>query len=166
MPYTVEIGDTLFEIAQSVGLRTEALRQANCLTGSNIRAGQTLYIPPNSTVIHATAGAQPPVGCDFPTVLITEPRPGQRFVRAFDVRGIADFPNFGRYELQIRPDSVDTLIFTTLLQNTSPAPFEGVLGQIEPVIYPPGSYWIRLMVYSNQGFELAYCAIQITLAHP
>ncbi len=164
VPYIVEIGDTLFEIAQSVGLRTDALRKANCLTGSNIQAGQTLYIPPNTGLVNTTPGIPLPIGCDFPSVQLTEPRPGQIFIRTFDVRGLADFPNFGRYELQLRP--ADAEDFVTLLENPSPAPFEGVLGQIDPSRYPSGNYWIRLMIYSNQGYELSFCAIQITLSRP
>lgn len=166
VPYVVEIGDTLFEIARTVGLRTDALRQANCLTGSNIQAGQTLYIPPNTGLMNTTPGVPAAIGCDFPSVVITEPRPGQLFIRTFEVRGLADFPNFGRYELQIRPADAATDVFTTLLQNTSPAPFEGVLGQIDPSRYSPGNYWIRLMVYSDQGYELSFCAIHITLSRP
>lgn len=165
MPYVVEIGDTLFEIAQATGVRLDFLREANCLTGSNIQAGQILFVPPDSISSLPTSEILPPIGCDFQTVIITEPRPGQVFVREFEVRGIADFPNFGRYELQIR-DADGPPEFQTLLQNINPVISENKLGEIEPSRYPEGYYWVRLMVYSNQGYELSYCAIQVYFSRP
>lgn len=50
--YIVRYGDTLYSIANSVGLTTAQLQQANCLPGTLIYAGQILrvpFLPPTST---------------------------------------------------------------------------------------------------------------------
>jgi LysM repeat protein len=43
--YTVHPGDTLYGIAQSYDITLQQLMSANCLDGSNIRAGQSLFVP-------------------------------------------------------------------------------------------------------------------------
>jgi LysM repeat protein len=52
-PYTVGPFDTLFSLAAQFNLTPEALAQANCLSGTVISAGQTIYVP--STTPTATA---------------------------------------------------------------------------------------------------------------
>lgn len=44
-PYLVQRGDTLFELSRRVGQSVEAIRQANCLTDTALKAGQRLYLP-------------------------------------------------------------------------------------------------------------------------
>lgn len=56
--YTVRSGDTLSAIAARVGVSVAALQAANGLTGSVIRAGQTLRVPAGS-VRSAPASATP-----------------------------------------------------------------------------------------------------------
>lgn len=52
---TVQVGDTLFSIAQRSGTNVNALVQANCLANANaIQVGQTLYVP---VVIPPTLGS-------------------------------------------------------------------------------------------------------------
>ncbi len=43
--YTVEAGDSLFRLSQKFNVTISELQRANCLTGTNIRAGQQLYVP-------------------------------------------------------------------------------------------------------------------------
>ena len=43
--YIVQIGDTLYSLAQRTGSTVAALRQANCLPDDTIRIGQRLYVP-------------------------------------------------------------------------------------------------------------------------
>lgn len=45
VPYIVKSGDTLFEISQRTNVTVGQLQSGNCLTGTNIRASQRLYIP-------------------------------------------------------------------------------------------------------------------------
>jgi LysM repeat protein len=44
--YTVRLGDTLFSLATTRGTTTDSVIQVNCLASSDIRAGQSLYLPP------------------------------------------------------------------------------------------------------------------------
>jgi LysM repeat protein len=158
----VQQGDTLFELALAAGLRTEVLRQGNCLQGSQINTGQVLLVPPQSVVVQVA----PPVGCDFPTVQVTEPRPGNILRGKFTMRGLADHPNFGFYDLQVR--SADgPPEFQTAYRSSERVTAEGDLGSIEiGSDYPPGLYWIRVMVYNRDSYEEAYCAIQVRFARP
>lgn len=57
-PYTVRRGDTLNAIARRAGVSVTALRAANGLTGSLIRTGQKLRVPPRGT--GASVRAAPP----------------------------------------------------------------------------------------------------------
>ncbi len=46
VPYTVQAGDTLYSLAQARGTTVVQIRDANCLPGYVIQAGQNLYLPP------------------------------------------------------------------------------------------------------------------------
>lgn len=48
--YTVRRGDTLFSLARRTGTTVETVRQANCLVGNAIYAGQWLWLPFNPRV--------------------------------------------------------------------------------------------------------------------
>lgn len=43
--YTVQRGDTLFELSQRFGQSLDAIRQANCLPDVFLKAGQKIYLP-------------------------------------------------------------------------------------------------------------------------
>ncbi len=45
VPYTVQPGENLFRLAQAFGLSTYELQVGNCLPGTLIYAGQTLFVP-------------------------------------------------------------------------------------------------------------------------
>lgn len=65
--YTVRSGDTLSTIAARVGVSVAALQAANGLTGSVIRAGQTLRVPAGGAR-SATAPASVPPGMEIRTL--------------------------------------------------------------------------------------------------
>jgi len=44
--YFVQKGDTLYRLSQAYGLTVAELQQANCITGSLIRVGDPLFVPP------------------------------------------------------------------------------------------------------------------------
>ena len=48
--YTVKSGDNLYRISLAHGVSVAQLQQANCLTSTNIRTGQRLYVPYVPTV--------------------------------------------------------------------------------------------------------------------
>ena len=48
--YTVQPGDTLYQIGLAHGVTVEQLQSANCLASTTIRAGQTLYVPNVPTI--------------------------------------------------------------------------------------------------------------------
>lgn len=52
--YTVQSGDTLFALSLRYGLSLYDLRQANCLPGTAIKAGQNLFVPPGLSIVTAT----------------------------------------------------------------------------------------------------------------
>jgi murein DD-endopeptidase MepM/ murein hydrolase activator NlpD len=55
--YTVRAGDTLYEIAMQHGLRLATVMWANGLTGTLIRVGQVLRLPPvDGTIVTVQAG--------------------------------------------------------------------------------------------------------------
>ena len=61
--YTVRRGDTLFLLATRYGTSMTAVINANCLTTTNIQAGQRLYLPP--------AAAFPPAASATPRPTLT-----------------------------------------------------------------------------------------------
>lgn len=68
--YTVKPGDSLTRIAKSNGVSVDSLKQANGLTGANIRIGQVLTIPTAATPVAAVqkpAPADPVKTASVPT---------------------------------------------------------------------------------------------------
>jgi LysM repeat protein len=49
VPYTVKAGDTLSELAMQTGVDQERILEVNCLTSSELLAGQVLALPPMPT---------------------------------------------------------------------------------------------------------------------
>jgi LysM repeat protein len=44
--YIVQPGDTLYRLSQAYGITVLELQRANCLTGTLLHVGQSLYVPP------------------------------------------------------------------------------------------------------------------------
>ncbi|KAA3663652.1 MAG: LysM peptidoglycan-binding domain-containing protein [Chloroflexi bacterium] len=62
--YTVQLGDTLFQLSRDLGVSIPQLQEANCLSGSIIVAGNLLYvpeIPPSPTAIVLATPSPPKV---------------------------------------------------------------------------------------------------------
>ncbi len=76
--YSVQQGDTLFDIAQRVNSTVSQLKNANCLNSDNIRTGQKLYVPylpapkPSPTPILATQTPLIPTITQVPSPTPTE----------------------------------------------------------------------------------------------
>jgi LysM repeat protein len=47
--YIVQPGDTLYHLGQAYGIPYTEIQKANCLTGTTLRVGQHLYVPPWAT---------------------------------------------------------------------------------------------------------------------
>lgn len=45
VPYIVQYGDTLYHLSVVFGVSQDWLRSANCMSGTGLKAGQTLYVP-------------------------------------------------------------------------------------------------------------------------
>ncbi len=58
--HVVEPGDTLFRIARTYGITLESLRQANRISGDDIRVGQVLVIPSDARGVDSSAVAPSP----------------------------------------------------------------------------------------------------------
>lgn len=48
-PYTIQEGDTLSELAARTNISQEIAQSGNCLTATELLAGQTIYLPPEPT---------------------------------------------------------------------------------------------------------------------
>lgn len=69
--YTVQRSDTLSSLGQRTGVGWQQIQTANCLTGTTILAGQTLYLP------FVPATTKPPDVGAGPTIVVeTIPPPG------------------------------------------------------------------------------------------
>jgi len=87
VPYTVQAGDTLYSLAVRTGTTVARIQQANCLQGTIILIGQTLYLPtvPAPPVAAASSTAEqdkvpPPPPPPPPTITVEKaeaPGPGE-----------------------------------------------------------------------------------------
>lgn len=151
-------GNTLFAIARAVNSTVARLRDANCLTNvDQIIAGDVLFVPqaPEHTVPAlvspsgaGTTTASGTLGCSSPSVRITVPGAGQVVSGLFAVRGSADQTNFQFYKLEIRENTAVT--YNVLLLSNAPVT-DGELARIDSTLFPPGLYWLRLVVVDNTG---------------
>jgi LysM repeat protein len=63
----VQPGDTLFRLALNYGTTLEAIRQANCMTGYAVYAGQALYLPPQRVIVPTGTPTLSPTATATPT---------------------------------------------------------------------------------------------------
>lgn len=75
--YTVQRGDTLYQISQSFGVSLYQLRRANCLSGSYIQAGAQLWVPnvPTRTPVPTRTSLPTATSTPEPTATETTPPP-------------------------------------------------------------------------------------------
>ena len=177
--YIVQVGNTLFSIAQAVRSTVSELRDANCLPNANqIIVGDVLFVPnspaqpvqtnvpaDSSTVVNPTIGSGGlySLGCISPAVQITSPAIGQQVSGVFTVSGVATYDSaFGYYRLEIRPDEAVT--FSFYARSETPV-VGGALGQIDSGLFNSGLYWLRLTVVDATGNvrDDATCVIPIII---
>lgn len=158
-PYVVQSGDILFEIALASGLRTDVVRQANCLETSNIVAGQTLLVPPDSPLLQ-TAVQQPATApnCNNPAIQISYPRGGDVLDTAFVARGIADDEFFGYYAIRVLPNP-ETIF--TVYESNARVSMNNVIGTVNVPAFPAGNYTLRLIVFNQWGDAVDYCDVAV-----
>jgi len=164
--YIVQVGNTLFSIAQAVRSTVSELREANCLPNANqIIVGDVLFVPNspaqpvqtnvpsgNSVAVNPitnTVGGLYSLGCTSPAIQITSPAVGQQVRGIFTVSGVATYDSaFGYYRLEIRPDEAVT--FSFYARSETPV-LGGELGQIDAGLFGSGLYWLRLTVVDTTG---------------
>lgn len=163
--YVVQVGNTLFSIAQAVGSTVSELQQTNCLPNANqIIVGDVLFVPElPAQPVRTNVPANPTnpstnpniapnlmaLGCSNPAVQIMSPVIGQQVSGMFSVTGTATYNDaFGYYLLEIRADNAVVYNF----YSRSDAPVMGdILGQLDASLFSSGVYWLRLLVVDNTG---------------
>lgn len=163
--YSVQPGDTLFSIARRARVSLSELQAANCiLDPTRIYVGQGIVVPPGSLVEPppATPALVGPsaIGCTFPGVLITGPRPGATLRSVVPVTGAADIPNFQFFKLDIRPDNNENWANLFIRREAVSA---GVLGQLDTTLFQPGIYWLMLTAVDNTGNYPQPCQIRVII---
>lgn len=69
--YTVRRGDTMFKLSLQFGTTITAILNANCLTSTNLQAGQIIFLPPLSVVPPSATAMPSPTGTATNTVTAT-----------------------------------------------------------------------------------------------
>ncbi len=181
IPYTIQPGDTLYNISVRAGITLQALEAGNCMVDSSaIYAGETLLVPASiplstlPTTFYTTPGAQAatPVPadsqnaalCPDPNARITSPVSGSTFSGKLTLIGSANIPNFSYYVIDYRFYTEWDKPFNSYGNNYNQV-VNGVLAAFDPVPghLPPGGYTLRLRVYNKSGNGPAPCAISVTL---
>ena len=65
--YVVQTGDTLYHLSQAYGISVTELQNANCMSGTLLRLGQRLYVPPWATLVPSPTFSNPPAITNTPT---------------------------------------------------------------------------------------------------
>ncbi|MFP4322603.1 MAG: LysM peptidoglycan-binding domain-containing protein [Anaerolineales bacterium] len=162
--YTVDRGQTFFSIARAAGLTVEELAQANCLTNpERILAGQTLRIPPGTTINEVIANDAATQDCASPNGQLLAPQPGESLDGSVQLIGIADGPDFRRYVLSWGADRPDrqNIQYQSFAEEFTPVPSPGPLGEFPSDAFEPGLYWFQLLVMDSRDRELGLCAIRV-----
>jgi LysM repeat protein len=154
----VQLGVTLYGLSVRYGVTMRALQVANCLTSLELQAGQTLKVPPT---LPNPDSYYPPEGCDNPQIQITAPRIGQDLRSPFTVLGLADYSDFGYYELQVK-HAGGAVNYHTVFQNQNRVSSERALGTITFLAnYITGDYWVRVAVFDARAQMVGSCALRV-----
>lgn len=167
LPYTIQVGDTLFSLSVRVGLSLSDLQAANCIANpAQIQVGQVIALPPGSiaavTAIAATSNPTDAIayGCGNSLARISSPLPGSVLTGQFSVRGTAKIPNFSFYKLEVRADSSQT--YVTFFTNRTPQTVDGELGTLNAKAFPPGLYWIQLVaIDATSNYPVQPCQVRV-----
>jgi LysM repeat protein len=163
--YVVQGTETLYTVAEATGATVSLLRDVNCLQNvSRIQAGDHLFVPnaailpvvTSTPVIPAPEITLTPEGCS--TGLITAPAPMEHFTGVMTIYGTANGDNFGRYQLDIRPDAETDFDFYS--DSFDPVT-DGVLGLLNSDLYEDGLHWLRLTVISADSAVIDTCTVPV-----
>ncbi|HYO89122.1 MAG TPA: LysM domain-containing protein [Candidatus Limnocylindrales bacterium] len=171
--YTILPGETLFEIARATGTTVGVLRAANCLNDANvIISGSVIFVPrpvsgfvptvapvfPMVAPLGSTPEALDPEGCGAPSVQISSPEAGDEVTSVFALIGSANAPGFRYYEIDVRPEGVETYDF--YLRRSQPVT-DGPLAAMNTGLFGEGLHWVRVRVIDQAGNTLEPCAIPL-----
>lgn len=169
--YTVQPHDTLYAISRVVGSTVGELIDVNCIPDADtIDAGQVLFVPkapiaPVRTGVPNVPAAGSvveflPDGCTDNRSRIVSPIANQRLTGIFNVRGTAFLPpeQFQYYKLEVRPSFTNIYNFYSQSQTVVQ---DGILGQINPDLFDPGLYWVRVTVVDITGNFIAPCSVPV-----
>lgn len=107
----------------------------------------------------------PPIGCDTPNATLQIPENGMRVFQPIEVRGTAYIDNFATYKLEIGRDDGSNAFAVFDVSGTAVREV-GNLSQFNPAPYPPGTYFIRLMVFDITDTLRASCQVTIFITEP
>jgi LysM repeat protein len=81
--YYVQKGDTLYRLSQTFGVTVAMLQRANCITGTLIRVGEPLFVPPGGALFPSPTfdpSLDVPIPSDTPTdIFFSTDTPGPDF---------------------------------------------------------------------------------------
>ncbi len=150
------------------------MQRINCIpNAASIIAGQVIYVPP--VFFYSTAPTSPgqaqespssiprQAGCSVPGIQIAYPAPGATLTSRFAVTGSAtlgeDNSRFSFYKVELRAENETT--FHNVGQANQPV-VNGVLASIDPAVFGPGHYQLKLTVVDITGNYPQPCAIRVT----
>lgn len=164
--YRVQIGNTLFLIAQSVRSNVFELAQANCIRNvDRIQAGDVIFVPrapsgPVPTSAVSEHGVLAPMGCQNPDIQIFSPLPGARISGTVTVIGRVVTPDFWYYNVEVRPATDNVYRFYS---DSYQQVENGALATIDVSVFGRGQYWLRIAVVNDQGgiLDSSICEIPV-----
>lgn len=167
--YIVQQGDNLYSLSRRYQTSVDALQNANCLAGTRIFAGQRLWMPDSNVATQAGPTEAPlPLDptqavitdpCSNPLAHISSPSYGAQIDGTFWVYGVANIPNFMRYEIDVRRDGDATWMH--LGSDRTPVKEEDQLAQIDPSMFGSGAFWIRLTVVDKTYNHPPRCRVLV-----
>ncbi|MCB9454991.1 MAG: LysM peptidoglycan-binding domain-containing protein [Anaerolineaceae bacterium] len=171
--YVVQVGDTLFSIAQASGSSVNRLQTANCLDNINsIFAGTLLYVPRQPQghpfIQPPYSGTRPTgtlavEGCTYEGARITNLSAGQTVSGLITLVGSATVNDFWYYKIEIRPNYADVYNFYSRSETSVTA---GTLGVLDTRRFDPEVYWVRLTVLANSSEVIPTCTIPVIINNP
>ncbi len=120
-------------------------------------------LPPDQAALLAGAPAAPIAdaqGCIPGRLEITFPRAGDEISQTVTLIGTVNLPNFGFYKYEVSLRGAET--WTTISAQSRVKNNED-LGSLNPAMFTPGDYLLRIVVLDNDKQEIGTCAIPIRI---